>query len=235
MKIDIVTLFPKMFTGPFNESIVKRAQDRKLAEINLHYLRKWAKGVHQTVDDRPYGGGVGMVMMVQPLYDAITELKSKIQNPKSKIILTDPGGTVYNQKKAAEFSKLDHLIIISGHYETVDQRVKDHLIDEEISIGDYVLTGGELPAMVIVDSTVRLIPGVLDKADATSVESFSSLTHKDANTQLLEYPQYTRPEDYNGWKVPEILLSGNHEKIENWRLEKAIERTKKNRPDLLKK
>ncbi|KKR10889.1 MAG: tRNA (guanine-N(1)-)-methyltransferase [Microgenomates group bacterium GW2011_GWA2_39_19] len=174
MKIDIVTLFPKMFTGPFNESIVKRAQDRKLAEINLHYLRKWAKGVHQTVDDRPYGGGVGMVMMVQPLYDAITELKSKIQNPKSKIILTDPGGTVYNQKKAAEFSKLDHLIIISGHYETVDQRVKDHLIDEEISIGDYVLTGGELPAMVIVDSTVRLIPGVLDKADATSVEWLES-------------------------------------------------------------
>lgn len=222
-----------MFEGPFTESIVKRAQNKSLVEINTWYLRKWARGVHQTVDDRPYGGGVGMVIMVEPMYEALKELRTKNKGQKTKVILTDPGGIVYNQKKAEEYSRLDHLIIIAGHYETVDQRVREHLIDEEVSIGDYVLTGGELPAMVIVDSTVRLIPGVLEKKDAARVESFSLPTTNNQQ-QLLEYPQYTRPENFIGWKVPETLLSGNHKKIEEWRFKKALERTKKNRPDLLK-
>lgn len=222
MKIDILTLFPEMFKGPFDESIVKRAQEKSLVEIKIYNLRKWAKDKHKTVDDRPFGGGVGMVLMIEPIYDALKELRKK----ESKVILLTPQGKVFNQKLASNFSKEKHLIFICGHYEGVDERIREYLIDEEISIGDYVLTGGELPAMVVVDTIIRLIPGVLKKEEATKDESFSVKT--------LEFPQYTRPANFKGWKVPGILLSGDHKKIAAWRKKKAIERTKKRRLDLLK-
>ncbi|MGB9637527.1 MAG: tRNA (guanosine(37)-N1)-methyltransferase TrmD [Microgenomates group bacterium] len=236
MKIDILTLFPEMFKGPFDESIVRRAQDKKLVEIKIHNLRKWAKDKRGTVDDRPYGGGVGMVLMIQPIFDALESFNVKsTQNDKSqnsKIILLNPRGKVWNQKMAKEYSRLKHLILICGHYEGVDERVRN-FIDEEISIGDYVLTGGELPAMVMVDSIVRLIPGVLEKPEAIENESFSDPKIHNTKYKILEYPQYTRPEDFRGLKVPKILLSGDHAEIEKWRAEKALEITKKNRPDLI--
>ena len=222
MRIDILTLFPDMFEGPFRESILRRAQDKLLVEIHIHQLRDWAEGKHKTVDDRPFGGGTGMILMIEPLEKALTSLKT----PTSHTILLDPGGKTFTQKSARELSKEDHLILIAAHYETVDHRVREHLIDEEISIGDYVLTGGELPAMVLVDAVVRLLPGVLTKEDATIHESFEG--------GLLEYPQYTRPENFRGWKIPEVLLSGNHKAIEVWKKSAALERTKKNRADLLK-
>ena len=220
MKIDILTLFPDMFKGPFDESIVRRAMDKKLVKINIHNLRDWTKDKHRSVDDRPFGGGVGMVMMVEPIDLALKDLKKK----GSKVILLSPRGKVFNQKEAIHLSNLDHLILICGHYEGVDERVFN-LIDEEVSIGDFVLTGGELPAMVVIDSIARLIPGVLEKSEATKNESFTD--------NLLEYPHYTRPADYKGEKVPPILLSGNHKKVDDWRLKKALEKTKKQRPDLL--
>ncbi|RJR23691.1 tRNA (guanosine(37)-N1)-methyltransferase TrmD [Candidatus Microgenomates bacterium] len=238
MKIDIITLFPEMFKGPFGESIVKRAQEKSLAEINLHNLRKWTTDKRGTVDDRPYGGGVGMVMMAEPIVKAIEELKTK----ESLVVLLSPRGKVWQQKKAKEYSQKKHLILICGRYEGIDERVMN-FIDEEISIGDYVLTGGEIPAMVLVDSIVRLIPGVLEKPEATQNESFSdSLKLKIKNLSadrqdlklMLEYPQYTHPEDFRGLKVPKVLLSGNHAEIEKWRKQKALEKTKENRPDLLK-
>ncbi len=229
MKIDILTLFPDMFKGPFDESIIRRAQDKSLVEINIHNLRKWTTDKRGTVDDRPYGGGVGMVMMIEPIAEAIKELKAKSEERKAKVILLSPRGKVWKQELAREHSMLEHLILICGRYEGVDERVRNY-IDEEISIGDYVLTGGEIPAMVLVDSMVRLIPGVLEKPEATQLESFSRL--KIGN--LLEYPQYTHPEDFHGLKVPPILLSGNHAEIEKWRAEEALKITKKNRPDLLK-
>ncbi len=227
MKIDIITLFPEMFSGPFDESILQRAKNKSLIEINIHNLRKWAKDKRGTVDDRPYGGGVGMVMMIEPIVNALEEIK----NQKSKVILLSPRGKVWKQKMAQEYSKLEHLILICGHYEGVDERIKE-FIDEEISIGDFVLTGGELPAMVMVDSIVRLIPGVLEKPEAVQFESFSHLTSYPHSQ--LEYPQYTHPEEFRNLKVPSVLLSGNHAEIEKWRSEKALEITQKNRPDLLK-
>lgn len=225
MKIDILTLFPEMFEGPFDESIIKIAQEKNLVEINIHNLRDWAKGKHKQVDDKPYGGGKGMVLMIEPIYDALEELKKK----DSKIILLTPQGKTFNQKKARNLSKEKHLILIAGHYEGVDERVRLHLIDEEISIGDYVLTGGELPAMVVAEAVARLIPGVLEK-EATEVESFIEIDGQ----KLLEYPQYTRPARFKGWGVEEILMSGDHKKIEEWRKEKALEKTKEKRPDFLK-
>ncbi|MFC1727707.1 tRNA (guanosine(37)-N1)-methyltransferase TrmD [Patescibacteria group bacterium] len=247
MKIDILTLFPKMFQGPFDESIIKRAQEKKLVEINIHNLRDWTKDRHKTVDDRPYGGGVGMVMMVEPLYRALKTLKS----PKSQTILLTPQGKSFNQKKSQALSREKHLILICGHYEGVDERVRKHLVDEEISIGDYVLTGGELPAMVLTDSITRLIPGVL-KDKATKNESFScfhELIHESKKSiknsrenrakrdvkkcNLLDFPQFTRPENFRGWKVPKILLSGDHSQIDQWRKKQSLKRTKSRRPDLL--
>ena len=225
MKIDILTLFPKMFSGPFGESIIRRAEDRGLVEIKIHNLRDWVKDKRKTVDDRPYGGGVGMILMVEPIYNALKDLKNeKIKGGKT--ILLTPGGKVFNQKTAQRFSKLKHLIFITGHYEGYDERIAKY-IDEEISIGDYVLTGGELPVMVIVDSVVRLIPGVLEKSNAVKNESFAK--------NLLEFPQYTRPEKFEGLVVPKILLSGNHKKIEEWRIREALKKTKKVRPDLARK
>lgn len=222
MIIDILTLFPAMFSGPFADSIIKRAQDKKIVEINIHNLRKWTTDKRGTVDDRPYGGGVGMVMMAEPIVKAIEELKSS----NTKVVLLSAKGKLWKQAKAVEYSQIKHLILICGHYEGVDERVLN-FVDEEISIGDYVLTGGEIPAMAVVDSIVRLIPGVLEKPEATKYESFSE--------NLLEYPQYTHPEDFRGLTVPKILLSGNHAEIAKWRQEKSMDVTKKNRPDLLKK
>jgi len=224
MKIDIITLFPGMFKGPFAESIIKRAQEKGLLKIEIHNLRKWTKDKHKTVDDHSFGGGTGMVLMVEPVYKALKELKKK----ESKVILLTPQGKVFKQEKAKKLSKEKHLIFICGHYEGADERIREKLVDEEISIGDYVLTGGELPAMVVIDTITRLIPGVLSKKEAKEIESFSF-------KGLLEYPQYTRPANFKGWPVPEILLSGNHQKINEWREKKALEKTKKRRPDLLKK
>ena len=226
MKIDIITLFPGMFAGPFNDSIVKIAREKKLVKIKIHNLRKWAKDKHKTVDDRPYGGGKGMVFMIKPVFEALKAIAPKAKAQKTKTILLSPQGKTLTQEKAKELAKLDHLVLIAGHYEGFDERIREYLIDEEISIGDYVLTGGELPAMTVVDTVIRLIPGVLDKK-AKENESFSK-------EDLLDYPQYTRPSDFKGWEVPEILLSGNHAEIEKWRKEKSVEKTKKARPDLIK-
>lgn len=209
MRIDILTLFPKMFEGPFGESILRRAQDKLLVEIKIHDLRKWGLDDRRTVDDRPYGGGPGMIMRVDVVDAALKDLKTK-EYKNSKTILLDAGGEKFTQQKAQELSKLSHIILIAGHYEGVDHRIHEHLVDEIISIGDYVLTGGEIPAMVIIDSVVRLIPGVVGKEASIIEESHSKPGY-------LEYSQYTRPEDYKGWKVPEVLLSGNHKKIKNWR------------------
>ena len=210
MQIDILTLFPEMFAGPFDASIIKRAESRDLIKMEIHDLRKWGEGTRRNVDDRPYGGGVGMILRVDIIDTALKDLRTK----QSKVILLDATGTRYTQQKAKEFSKLEHLILIAGHYEGVDHRVHEKLVDEVISIGDYVLTGGEIPAMVLVDSVIRLIPGVLGKDESSVDES-----HKEPG--YLEYPQYTRPEDYKGWKVPEVLLSGNHKNINDWRKEKS--------------
>ena len=226
MKIDIITLFPEMFKGPFDESILSRAQDKGLVKINLHNLRKWTTDKRGTVDDRPYGGGVGMIMMIEPLVKAIEELKTD----NSRVYLLSAKGKLWKQHLAQENSKTKHLILICGRYEGVDERILN-FIDDEISIGNYVLTGGEIPAMVLVDSIVRLIPGVLEKPEATEYESFS-LLH--GGQTVVEYPQYTHPEDFRGLKVPEILRSGNHAEIAKWRKEQALKTTKKNRPDLLK-
>ena len=206
MKIDILTLFPDMFKGPFDASIVKRAESKDLVKIEVHDLRKWGEGERRNVDDRPYGGGVGMIIRVDIVDAALKDLRTK----RSKVILLDATGEKFVQKKAVELSKLDHLILIAGHYEGVDHRVHENLVDEVISIGDYVLTGGEIPAMVVTDSVIRLIPGVLGKDESSADES-----HKEPG--YLEYPQYTRPEEYKGWKVPKVLLSGAHKKIEAWR------------------
>jgi len=233
MKIDILTLFPEMFKGPFDTSMLKKAQDDGLVEINIHNLRNWTKDKHKTVDDRPYGGGKGMVLRVDIVDAAISNFQFSISNKsKRKTILLSPQGKVFNQKKAVRLSKLDQLILIAGHYEGFDERIREHLVDEEISIGDYVLTGGELPAMVIVDSVVRLLPGVLDK-EAVEHESFSSLKIENSKIEnLLDYPTYTRPADFKDWKVPDVLLSGNHAEIEKWRKKESENRTKKKRPDL---
>lgn len=209
MKIDILTLFPKMFEGPLSESIMWRAKDKSYAEINIRNLRDWTHDVRKTVDDRPYGGGAGMLLRVDILDEAITNLRT----PHSKVILMDAGGTKFTQKLAQDLSKEKHLIIICGHYEGVDHRVHENLVDYVISVGDYVLTGGEIPAMIIADATIRLIPGVI-KEESLKEESYAS-----ENT--VEYPQYTRPETYKGWKVPDILLSGNHKRIEEWRKDRS--------------
>ncbi len=220
MKFDVLTLFPEMF-APIKQSILGRATQKNLIDINLVNIRDFSENKHKKVDDTPYGGGAGMVMMPDVVYRAYKSLNSK----DAKVIYMSPQGKTLNQKKVVDLSKEKHLVILCGHYEGIDERVVKKIVDEEISIGDYVLTGGELPAMVLIDSVSRYIEGVLNK-DSTSEESFSN--------GLLEYPQYTRPEIFEGMKVPEILLSGHHENIDKWRKEKSIEITKKKRPDLLK-
>ncbi|OGM60067.1 tRNA (guanosine(37)-N1)-methyltransferase TrmD [Candidatus Woesebacteria bacterium RIFCSPLOWO2_01_FULL_39_10] len=237
MKIDILTIFPDMFKGPFDTSMLKKAKDDNLVEINIHDLRAWSKDTHKTVDDRPYGGGPGMIIRVDIVDRAISNFQFPIsKKEKGRIILLSAKGKIFTQKKALEYSKLDQLILIAGHYEGVDERVAEHLADEEVSIGEYVLTGGELPAMVLVDTVVRLIPGVLGNPQSLSEESFSPITnHQPAKLTKLrlslitstEYPQYTRPENYKEWKVPDVLLSGNHKEIEKWKVEHARKSTRK--------
>jgi tRNA (guanine37-N1)-methyltransferase len=222
MIIDILTLFPKMFENILGESMLKIAQKKKLVKINVHSLRDWTSDAHRTADDKPFGGGPGMVMKVEPVYRAVEELSKGA----SKVILLTPQGKKFDQKTAKRLAKEKHLVLICGHYEGVDERVRG-LACEEISIGDYVLTCGELPAMVLTDAVVRLIPGVLGHKDSTKSESFEG--------NLLEYPQYTRPAEFKGMKVPGVLLSGNHKKIEGWRAHEALKRTLKRRPDLIKK
>ncbi len=215
MTIDILTLFPEMFTVPLGVSMMKKAQDVGAVEINIHNLRRWSKNKHNTVDGRPFGGGKGMVIRVDIVDRALKELRSKSKSLKSRTILLSPQGKIFDQVKARKLSKLEHIILIAGHYEGFDERIRKHLIDEELSIGEYVLTGGELPAMVVTDAVVRLLPEVLDP-EATGNESFSQ-SEPGKKGQVYDYPTYTRPSDHKGWKVPEVLLSGNHAEIEKWR------------------
>ena len=220
MKFDVLTLFPEMFE-PIKHSIINRAVEKNVIDINLINIRDFSKDKHNHVDDTPYGGGAGMVMQADVVYDAYNSIEGK---ENAKVIYLTPKGQTLNQSKVRELSKEDHLILLCGHYEGIDQRVLDEIVDEEISVGDYVLTGGELPAMVVVDSVSRYVNGVLSEG-STNEESFSN--------NLLEYPQYTRPENFNGKTVPEVLTSGNHQEIAKWRYEQSLITTYKKRPDLL--
>jgi tRNA (guanine37-N1)-methyltransferase len=224
MKIDVLTLFPEMFLGVFGHSILKKAEDRNLASYHVHNFRDFSKNKHQKVDDYPYGGGAGMVLTPQPIFDAVHHF-TKDTEKRPRIILMCPQGERYTQKKAEELAKEEHLIFICGHYEGYDERIREFLVTDELSIGDYVLTGGELASMVIIDSVVRLLPGVLGNEESAPCDSYSS--------GLLEHPHYTRPADYNGMKVPETLVSGDHKRIEAWRRKESLRRTFIRRPDLL--
>ena len=224
MKIDVLTIFPEMFSGVLGHSILKRAEETNAVTYNIVNFRDYADNKHQTVDDYPYGGGAGMVLKPQPIFDAVSDLTQQ-SSTKPKVILLCPQGERYDQKKAEELSKANHLIFICGHYEGYDERIREHIVTEEISIGDFVLTGGELGAMVIIDSVVRLLPGVLGNEESHIKDSFS--------TGLLEHPHYTRPADFRGMKVPDVLMSGNHRLIEEWRAKETLKRTYLRRPDLL--
>ena len=225
LRFDIVSIFPGMFESPFGDSIIQRAREEGLLDIRLHDLRDYSLNKHKKVDDAPFGGGVGMVMNVEPIARAITAVKKEV--PETRTILLSPGGRPFDQERAGELSRLSSLTLICGRYEGIDERVRLHFVDEEVSIGDYVLTGGEIPAMVLVEAISRLVPGVLGDPESVVEESF----HDD----LLEYPQYTRPRDYEGLKVPEILVSGDPKKIRDWQKAEALKKTAQVRPDLLKK
>jgi tRNA (guanine37-N1)-methyltransferase len=222
VKIDVLTLFPAMFAGPLDESIVKRARDAGLLDLKIHNLRDWTHDRHKTVDDRPFGGGPGMLLKPEPLFEAIEGLKRE----KTRVILLSPSGRQFNQAIARELANEEDLLLVTGHYEGFDERVRETLADDELSIGDYVLTNGALPAMVVIDAVVRLLPGALGDDESSRDESFSQ--------RLLEYPQYTRPAEFRGMKVPDVLVSGNHAEIEKWRREQAKARTIRRRPDLMK-
>ena len=221
MKIDVLTLFPAMFAGPLDESIVKRARDAGLLDLKIHNLRDWTHDRHKTVDDRPFGGGPGMLLKPEPLFEAVESLRRE----NTKVILLTPSGRQFSQAIARELAEQKDLLLVTGHYEGFDERVREALADDELSIGDYVLTNGALPAMVVIDAVARLLPGVLGDDASSTDESFSH--------GLLEYPQYTRPAEFRGMKVPEVLLNGNHAEIEKWRREQAKLRTNEQRPDLI--
>ena len=223
LRFDIITIFPKVFSAIFDESMIKRAQENKKVAIKIHDLRDYTTDAHRKVDDRPFGGGPGMVMTPQPLFDAVKKIKDR---RKARVIYMDAAGKPFQQRDAKRLSKLKNLIIICGHYEGIDQRVLLSLVDECICVGDYVLTGGEIPAMVVVDAVTRLLPGVVGKKESLDNESFEE--------NFLDFPQYTRPANFRGMKVPSVLLSGHHKDIEKWRKEESLKRTQKNRPDLLK-
>lgn len=227
MNIDVLSLFPEMFEGVFHSSMLKKASEKGKVQYNVVNFREFAEGKHHTVDDYPYGGGAGMVLKPQPVFDAVAHLKEQASSSQPRIILMCPQGERYTQQKAEEFAKEEHLIFICGHYEGYDERIREQLVTDEISIGDYVLTGGELGAMVVVDSVVRLLPNVLGNEDSPVLDSFSS--------GLLEHPQYTRPADFRGFRVPDVLLSGNHRLIDEWRDQQSLRRTWERRPDLLEK
>jgi len=222
MKIDVLTLFPAMFVGPLDESIVRRARKAGLLDLKIHNLRDYAHDRHKTVDDRPFGGGPGMLLKPEPIFEAVESLAGE----KTRVVLLSPSGRKFNQAAAQELAGCEHLLLVSGSYEGFDERVREHLADDELSIGDYILTNGALPAMVVIDSVVRLIPGALGDDESPQDESFSH--------GLLEYPQFTRPADFRGMKVPEVLTSGNHAEIAKWRAQQAKLRTQEKRPDLLK-
>jgi tRNA (guanine37-N1)-methyltransferase len=226
MQIDIVTIFPDMFSPVLNESIIKRAQEKGKAKICVHNLRDYTLDKHKKVDDRPFGGGSGMVLAPEPVFRAVEKITSRVTCHKPRVVLLCPQGKKLDQKLAKKLAKCKNLILICGHYEGIDERVREKLVDDEISVGDYVLTGGELPAMVLVDAVVRLLPGVLGDKNSLKFESFEG--------NLLEYPQYTRPARFRGMPVPDVLLSGDHKKIELWRQKQALKRTRLKRPDLLK-
>lgn len=226
MKISILTLFPDMFVGPFDSSIIKRARDKNLVSIEYVNLRNFATDSYKTVDDHPYGGGVGMILKVDVVDRAITHIKTQDPSDNTRVILLDPQGKRFEQVNARRLTAYEHLVLVCGHYEGIDERIRE-LVDEELSVGDYILTGGELPAMIITDATARLLSGVLTKKEATEHESFEQ--------GLLEYPQYTRPETYLGKSAPDVLLSGNHALIRAWRQQEAVRRTIKRRPDLMEK
>ena len=223
MRFDVITIFPEMFAPILNESIIKRAQQKKKVAIRVHDLRAYTKDKHKKVDDRPFGGGPGMVMTPQPFFDAVKRIKGK---RKGKVILMSPSGKRLTQKLVRDLAKDKNLIVLCGHYEGVDERVREKLVDESISIGDYVLTGGEIPAMVLIDCVTRLLPGVVGKEASLTDESFEG--------GLLEYPHYTRPANFRGVKVPDVLLSGDHLAIKKWRQEQSRRVTRRNRPDLIK-
>ncbi|HEX2324659.1 MAG TPA: tRNA (guanosine(37)-N1)-methyltransferase TrmD [Chloroflexota bacterium] len=221
MRIDVLTLFPAMFGGPFDESIVARARAAGLLDLRIHNLRDWSTDRHRTVDDYPYGGGAGMVLKAEPVVAAVESLRGT----EGHVVLLTPQGEVFRQQTAATLAGREHLVLVCGHYEGVDERIREHAVDQEVSIGDYVLSGGELPAMVLVDAVVRLLPGALGSPLSAVDESHSA--------GLLEYPQYTRPAEFRGWRVPDVLLSGHHAEIARWRREQALRRTRERRPDLL--
>ena len=222
MKIDVLTLFPAMFAGPLDESIVQRARTNGALELTVTNLRDYTHDRHKTVDDRPFGGGPGMLLKPEPIFEAVENLARE----KTRVILLSPAGRKFNQAIARELSQAEHLLLICGSYEGFDERIREELADDELSIGDYVVTNGALPAMVVIDAVTRLLPGVLGDDESSTDESFSH--------DLLEYPQYTRPAEFRGMKVPEVLLSGNHAEIAKWRTEQARRRTEERRPDLLK-
>ena len=226
MKIDLVTIFPGILEGPFKESMIKRAIDRNLVEITLVDLRQYTHDRHSQVDDTPYGGGCGMILKPEPLFEAVEDLKAKSMADRTRVILLTPQGQKFNQQMARQLSGESHLIMICGRYEGVDERVRSSIVDLELSIGDYVLTGGEIAAAVVVDAVVRLLPGFISE-EAAANESFSE--------PLLEHPHYTRPPEYRNMKVPDVLLSGNHGEIEKWRRQQSLKRTYERRPDLLDK
>jgi len=221
MKIDLLTLFPAMFVGPLDESIIKRAREAGQLDLAIHNLRDYAHDRHKTVDDRPFGGGPGMLLKPEPIFEAVEDLRRE----RTRVILLSPAGRPFNQAIAHELAGFEHVLMVSGHYEGFDERVREKLADDELSIGDYVLTNGALPVMVIIDAVTRLLPGALGDENSAQDESFSR--------GLLEYPQYTRPADFRGMKVPDVLLSGNHAQIAQWRAEQARRRTEQRRPDLL--
>ena len=225
IRFDVLSIFPEMLVSPLSFSLLKKAQEKGLLSVNLHDIRSWAEDKHKMTDDAPYGGGCGMVMKVEPVEKALTAVKSFTEN--SLVVLMTPQGETFNQSIAAEFAKKEQIIVICGRYEGVDERIREHLVDREISIGDYILTGGELSALVVIDAVSRLVPGVLGNEESLVSESFSA--------GLLEYPQYTRPAEYKGWKVPDVLVSGNHAEIELWKKRESLQRTYERRPDLLAK
>ena len=227
MRIDVLTLFPEMFSGVLGQSMLQKAADKSAVHYNVVNFRNYTDNKHNTVDDYPYGGGAGMVLRAQPIFDAVAALKENSPTEKTRIILLCPQGESYDQKKAEQLAKEEHLIFICGHYEGYDERIREHVVTDEISIGDYILTGGELGAMVVIDSVVRLLPDVLGNEESHQKDSFS--------TGLLEHPHYTRPADFRGMVVPDVLLSGNHKLIEEWRNKESLRRTLHRRPDLLEK
>lgn len=248
MQFDIITIFPEFFTGPLDYGIVRRAREAQLIDVRVHDLRNFTHDRHRTVDDRPFGGGEGMVLKPEPLFEAVESLAGTeaAATPRVAVVLLSASGKLFRQDTARRLAQLDRVILLCGRYEGVDERVAEHLATDELSIGDFVLSGGELGAALMVDAATRLIPGALGNEDSTVNESFSAVTDtsgeapvftsqgsRSANHVLLDFPHYTRPAEFRGWPVPEVLLSGNHEEIRRWRVEKALEKTRRNRPDLI--